>query len=195
LDKLSSKLNSATYIIRTLQPILTLNNLKIIYYSYVHSIISCGIIFWGNSSHSNIIFKIQKRIIRIITHSHHRASCWDLFKDLNILPLQSQYVLSLAMFVVENLGEFITNSDIHSLNTCQKSHLHPHQYEQLKSKRESITRVLRYIIHSPPKHSPYLPIKNNFFKTLKKCLLTDSSYTIEEFYNWSTINELHAAYL
>ena len=61
LDKLSSKLNSASYIIRTLQPILTLNNLKIIYYSYVHSIISYGIIFWGNCNHSNIIFKIKKR--------------------------------------------------------------------------------------------------------------------------------------
>ena len=53
LDKLISKLNSATYIIRTLKPILTLNNLKTVYYSYVHSIILYGIIFRGNSSHSN----------------------------------------------------------------------------------------------------------------------------------------------
>jgi hypothetical protein len=27
---------------------------------YVHSIISYGVIFWGNSSHSEEIFKIQK---------------------------------------------------------------------------------------------------------------------------------------
>jgi hypothetical protein len=36
------------------------------YYAYVHSIMSCKIIFWGNSTHSNLIFKIQKRIVKII---------------------------------------------------------------------------------------------------------------------------------
>jgi hypothetical protein len=45
LDKLSSKLSSATYIIRTLKPILTTDNLKAIYHSYAHSIISYGLIF------------------------------------------------------------------------------------------------------------------------------------------------------
>ena len=179
LDKLSSILNSATYIIRTLKPVLTLNQ-QIIYYSYVHSIISYGIIFWGNSSHSNIIFKIQKRIIRIITHTHHRTSCRDLFKNLNILPLQSQYVLSLAMFVIENLGEFVTNSDIHSLNSVAFSRranhtdspsthaknptYTPHQYQRLKAKKESNTWVLRYLINSPPKFSPCLLTKSNFIR-------------------------------
>jgi hypothetical protein len=37
------------------------------YYAYAHSVMSYGIIFWGNSTHSNQIFKIQKRIVRIIT--------------------------------------------------------------------------------------------------------------------------------
>jgi hypothetical protein len=125
LDKLSSKLSSAAYIIRTLNPILTLNNLKVIYHSYVHSIISYGLIFWVNSSHSNIIFKIQKRIIRIISNSNYRTSCRELFKSLKIIPLQLQYVLSLTMFVVGNLEEFSTNSNIHSFEPPQKSHLHP----------------------------------------------------------------------
>jgi len=125
LDKLSSKLSSALYITRTLKPILTIKNLKVIYYLYAHSIISYGLIFWGNSSHSYTIFKIQKRIISIIANSNYRTSCCDLLKKLNILPLQSQYILSLAMFAVGNFEEFSTNTDIHSINTRQKSHLHP----------------------------------------------------------------------
>jgi hypothetical protein len=52
LDKLSSKLSSAAFILRTLKPLLTLKNLKVIYHLYVHSIISYGLIFWGNSSYS-----------------------------------------------------------------------------------------------------------------------------------------------
>ena len=72
-----------------------------VYLSIVHSIISYSIIFWGVSTHSKIIFKIQKRIIRIIMNSGNKDSCQDLFKKLNILSLQSQYIFSLLMFVVK----------------------------------------------------------------------------------------------
>ena len=161
----------------------------------MHSIISYGIIFWGNSSHSNIIFKIQKRIIRIITHSHHRTSCQDLFKNLNILPLQSQYVLSLAMFVVENPGEFITNSDIQFLNTHQKSHLHPSSARTTKVQKGVHYMGVKIYNKLPPKIQSLSTNKKQFYKTLKKFLLLGSFYTIEEFYNWSAISELQAAYL
>jgi hypothetical protein len=73
-----------------------------VYFSTVHSIISYGIIFWGISSYSKIIFKIQKRIIRIITNSGNQDSCQDLFKKLNIISLQSQYIFSLLIFIVKN---------------------------------------------------------------------------------------------
>jgi hypothetical protein len=41
--------------------------LKMVYYAYSHSTVNYGLIFWGNSSHSVNIFKIQKNVIRIIT--------------------------------------------------------------------------------------------------------------------------------
>ena len=34
-----------------------------------------GLIFWGNSSHSAKIFKIQKNVFRIITGYRGRDSC------------------------------------------------------------------------------------------------------------------------
>jgi hypothetical protein len=40
---------------------LSLEALKIVYFSTVHSIISYGIIFWGISTYSKIILKIQKK--------------------------------------------------------------------------------------------------------------------------------------
>jgi len=73
---------------------------------YVHSIIAYGIIFWGNSPYNNNIFKLQKRAIRIIMNTGNRVSCCELFKKLNILPLHSQYILSLLLFVVQNIEEF-----------------------------------------------------------------------------------------
>jgi hypothetical protein len=63
---------------------------------------SYGIILWGILSHSSIIFRIQKKAIRIMEGCGNRVSCRNLFKKLQILPLTSQYILSLLMFIVQN---------------------------------------------------------------------------------------------
>ena len=64
-----------------------------VYYSYVHSVISYGIIFWGNSHLSDSIFKIQKRIIRVITNSARHDSCHDFYKVTNIATSVPIYLL------------------------------------------------------------------------------------------------------
>ena len=66
IDQLISKLNLACYVIRSLKSLIPLETLRMTYFSSVHAIISYGIIFWGNSSYSNTIFKLQKRVIRIM---------------------------------------------------------------------------------------------------------------------------------
>jgi hypothetical protein len=63
---------------------------------------SYGIIFWGNLWHSSIIFRLQKKVIRIMEDCGNRVSGRSLFKKFQILPLKSQYMLSLLMFVVQN---------------------------------------------------------------------------------------------
>ena len=49
-------------------------------------------LWWVNQPYSEKNFKIQKRVIRIITDSRPRDSCRELFKKLEILPLYSQYI-------------------------------------------------------------------------------------------------------
>jgi len=62
-------------------------SLRTIYFSDVYSTMLHGIILEGNLPYSNSIFKIHKRIIRIITNAGYRDSCCPLFKELIILPL------------------------------------------------------------------------------------------------------------
>jgi len=57
---LTSKLNKARYAIRSIKLFLSVDILRMIYFSYVHSVMSYGIIFQGNSHPSNSIFKIIK---------------------------------------------------------------------------------------------------------------------------------------
>ena len=80
--------------------------------------------FWGNFSHSSNVFKLQKRVIRIITNSGNRDSCRDLFRKLEILPFYSQYIFSLLKFVIDNASLFKTNSEIYDLNTRNKNNFH-----------------------------------------------------------------------
>ena len=42
----------------------------------------------------------------------NRVSCRNLFKKLKILPLTSQYLLSLLMFIVQNSNLFSTNTQV-----------------------------------------------------------------------------------
>jgi hypothetical protein len=44
----------------------------------------------------------KKKTIRIMEGCGNRVLCRNLFKKLQILPLTSQYILSLLMFVVQN---------------------------------------------------------------------------------------------
>ena len=46
------------------------------------------------------------------------------FKGLKILPFQSQYLLSLLLFVAENTDYFRLNFEIHGFNTKIKCKLH-----------------------------------------------------------------------
>jgi len=60
-------------------------------------------------SHSEEIFKIQKKIIRIIMNSCKNASCRHLFKELSILPTQPQYIFTILLFVTKNKDQFLLN--------------------------------------------------------------------------------------
>ena len=91
---------------------------------FFHLVMSYGIIFWGNSAYSTMIFKMQKKAIRIIEGCGNRVLCQKLFKKLQILPLTSQYMLSLLMFVVQNKNLFMTNNKNHNLDTRQRNNLY-----------------------------------------------------------------------
>jgi hypothetical protein len=143
-----------------------------IYFSYVHSVMSYGITFWGNSHHSNSIFKIQKRIIRIITNTGSHDSCHQLFKQLQILSLPPQYIFSLLVFVNKNRGLYQSNSEIHDLNTRFNYNLH------LPS--TNLTLVQKGVLYSGSKICNQIPSNIKVLSNDAKCFKsTLKSYLIE----------------
>jgi hypothetical protein len=83
--------------------------------------VNYGLLFWGSSTESIKIFKLQKKM-RIIMGYKSNYSCRELFVALGIFPLYSQYIFSLLLFL--NKNQFQVNSEIYHNSTRQKSHLH-----------------------------------------------------------------------
>jgi hypothetical protein len=62
IDTIVSKLSSACFTVRAAKQFLSEKSLRMmVYFSYFHSIMIFRLIFWGNSYHSNTVFKLQKR--------------------------------------------------------------------------------------------------------------------------------------
>jgi hypothetical protein len=96
------------------------------YFAYFHSVFRYGIIFWGNATNSYKILKLQKRVIRIMSGAEPRASCRDLFRRHEILPVPCQYIFSLMLFIIDNPNNFQTVSQVHGLHTrSENKHLIP----------------------------------------------------------------------
>ena len=123
IEMIIPKLSVASFVVRPIKSFVMLDTLKMVYHSYFHSIINNGIIFWGNSSYSNCIFKLQKGIIGIIVGVIIRDSCREVFELWNILTLMSQYIFTLLLFVVNNNNQFWVNSEIRNINTRKNSDL------------------------------------------------------------------------
>jgi hypothetical protein len=117
------KIATTCYLVRNVKPCMSVSTLKIIYLC-LYSIMSYGMIFWRNSSYSSVIFKMHRWVIRITMGCGCRESCRELFKELNMLPLSSQYILSLLLFVFNNTDYFASNSVFHIYTTRQRNDLH-----------------------------------------------------------------------
>jgi len=180
IDTTVPRLSSACFALRLLKPFLSWDSLKMVYFSHFHSIMTYGLIFWGTSRHSSIIFRLQKRAIRIIAGIRSRDSCREHFRMLKILPLQSQYILSLLLFVVDNKEHFRANSKIHHINTRYKSNLHfPTTYLSVYQKGAHYSGIK--VFNSLLTHIKELSHNRNHFKrALKNLLYTHSLYSLDE---------------
>jgi hypothetical protein len=66
-------------------------------------------------------FKLQKKVIRIISGVSNHMSCRQIFKVYNILTLFSLYIVEVICFVKKYKNFMAKNLDIHSHNMAKKT--------------------------------------------------------------------------
>jgi hypothetical protein len=102
-------------------------------------------------------------------------SCREYFWNLKILPLQSQNIFSLVLYVVANKSQFILNSEIHGINIRNRSNLH-----QPLSCLASYQKGPYYF----GSHIKVLsPDVEQFKSALKDFLYVYSFYSLDEYFN------------
>ena len=173
---------------RSIKPVVPINTLKTVYYSYFNVILTYGLPFWGNSPHSIKIFRMQKTIIRIIAGYKKRVSCRSLFKRLEILPLTSQYILLLMLFVVKNKHYFILNSENHTKSTRQLINFY-HPLTNLTVYQKGVHYMGIKIFNNLP---PYIKDTYNNIKKSENCLKQflhiHSFYSFEEYFQHNSFS-------
>ena len=119
----------------------------------------------------------------------YRVTCCPLFKELNILPLYSQYILSLSTFIVKNTDAFKSNSAIHCIDTRQGFDLHPSTINLQNHKKQCIIVKLKFSKMCNSALSNYIKIQTDKLM-LKKFLLAGFFHSCSEFFEWNFRSDL-----
>jgi len=147
--------------------------------------------FWGNSLDSIKIFRLQKKIIRIMMGCRSRDSCRKLFFNLEILPLPAQYILSLLLFMIRNKNHFLINSEIYHINTRQHANLHQPSVNVTKYQKAVYYLSVKVFNMLPPYIKTESDNPKKFKVVLQKFLHENSFYSLEECLNFKKVKYSH----
>jgi hypothetical protein len=105
-------------------------------------------------------------------------------KRLQILPLQSQYILSTLLFVITNKYLFTTNQEIHNINTKYNTNLHPPICNLMIYQKGVYFSGIKLFNHLPPNIKTLSKEIKLFKPALKRFLFLHSFYSVEEYFGY-----------
>lgn len=179
---LQKRLSSACFSLRIISSICDIDTAKTAYFSYFHSLLSYGIIFWGNQLKANKIFIMQKRAIRIMCRVNPRSSCRNLFKKLGILTTTSQYIYSLMDFLCKNLSMYKLNNQYHNHNTRRNCDIHC-ELKNLSMVQKGVHYTSTKVYNAlPPQIKSVVNDPAKFNHQVKQFLIEKSYYSLSEYF-------------
>jgi len=101
--------------------------------------------------------------------------------NLEILPLPSQYIISLLLFMIRNKNQFQVNSEIHQINTKQHENLHQPSVNATKY-HKGVHCIGVKVFNMLPFYMKAEPDNPKKFKALLQKYLCANS-----FYSWMNI--------
>ena len=113
---------------------------------------------------------------------HNPERLVEVYKQLVILPIPCQYLLSLINFIINNQVIFQTNSSMHNVNTRNKNHIHRPNANLSCIQKSTFYAGSKIFNSVPPSVSILKNDKVKFKGALRKYLHTHSFYSVDEFF-------------
>jgi hypothetical protein len=139
---------------------------------------------WGNSSYTVKLFRIQKNVIRIMMGLKNRDSCRDLFKEMEILSICSQYIYSLMLHTANNIHLFTRNTEVHNIDTRQNINLFLQSTSFTKVQKGAHYSGIKIYDHLPRQLKQLSGDQNSFRFPRKKFLYENQFYSLKEYFNY-----------
>ena len=121
IDELLQKISKTCYLFRCLRNCVSSHVLRSVYFAMVQSRLTYGISFWGKSASAEKVFKLQKRLLRIMFYLHPRSSCKEIFVLHNILTVPSLYILDLVTNIKTKVCQFPRVGQIQSSHNLRNN--------------------------------------------------------------------------
>lgn len=175
---LCGKLSKVCYSIKELKKVVDESSLLMAYYGNFYSIMTYGILFWCGS-HSQEVFKVQKRVVRIMSGRRVRESCRGLFRALNILTVTGIYIYESLCFVYNNREVFKYALIDHQYNTRNKDNYCYPIHKSTMLEKGCYYKCLQWY-NCLPRHIKEIKTIHLFKKTVKKILIDFEPYSLDE---------------
>lgn len=149
-DALSLKIAKYCGIFNKMKNYLPSNILRTLYFSLINSILNYCILSWGLET--TRLFKLQKKIIRIISKSKYNSHSEPLFKKLNILKLEDMYKLNVLNFYYKYCNNMLPTY-FSSFGLATQGGIHHHNTRHgalIRSETTRTTLARRCLRHSLP---------------------------------------------
>lgn len=183
IDSLISKLKSAIYACRFIRQQVSLESIKIYYFSYIQSLLNYGVIFWGGDANSSRLFVMQKRFIRNMLGVSQLTSCRPYFNTLGIMSLPSLYIYRLVNFVKSNIHLFTHNYEIYNnMATRGGSDLRIPRHNTTSFQKNVTYRAIK-AYNNLPSEIKDITNANQFKNKTKKFFLNHCYYSFSEYIN------------
>lgn len=165
VDKVSCKVSQTIGVMNRLKNFLPSNILQTIYNSLVLPRLNYGILAWGHKS--DRLLKLQKRAVRIISHSNYNSHSEPIFKSLKILKVPDLHKHKQLMFYYKLVNNMLpiyfnqipihTNSQMHNYHTRSPNNLY-----KMRVNHEFAKKCIRHEIICTINNTPDI-VKNKIY--------------------------------
>ena len=126
----------------------------------------------------------KRKLLELITNTRPRDSCREIFKNMEIMTLYSQYIYSLLLNTINNKHLFNTKNEINKYKTRSNNNLHLPVVNLKKFNKGAYISGIKVFNNLPQSIKILANNEKSFKSTLKRFLYHHSFYSMNEYYQY-----------